>query len=140
MSHSGVKQNNGATHMPAISGMRRRPWIEFIHYMVAQRRESPDAGSLTPLPAGEFTPSLLPGNFRGYLLRRFFYRALDYSRVWQLRGTHLCRLSPRGSRLRCIPRIPLKTIGHFPRFLNFNHLFLKSQSVNHWYPHVLHFN
>jgi hypothetical protein len=63
--------------MHAIYGVRQRPPTEFIHYRVAQRRESPSTGDhsqlrLTPLPPGEFTASLLPGNFRRYLLRRFF--------------------------------------------------------------------
>ena len=64
---------------------------------VAQRRESPSVGDgcklrLTPLPPSEFTPSLLPGHFRGYLLR-IFYWSMGFTGVRQLRGTCFCRLS-----------------------------------------------
>ena len=67
----------GATHMHTISGVHHRPLIVFIHYEVAQRRESPSVGAhsqlrLMPLPPGEFIASLLPENFRIYLLQQFF--------------------------------------------------------------------
>lgn len=88
-----------ATHMPAISGVRQRPPTEFIHYRVAQRRESPNAGDhsqlrLTPLPPAEFTASLLSENFRRYLLRQFFTARWFYS------SSAISR------------HLPLQTLGH----------------------------